>query len=105
MAVSMLKTHWPVPLHAPSQPVKLVTASRGVAGSVTTPPILTAQVSPQSIPAGSLVTVPVELPVLYTLSGYVTYVNVAVTLLAASIVTTHSPVPLHPEPSQPVNAE
>lgn len=55
------------------------------------------------MPDGLLVTVP--LPVLVTVSEYGVWEDrpkVAVTLLAASMVTVHVPVPLHPPPLQPV---
>lgn len=55
------------------------------------------------MPDGLLVTVP--LPVLVTVSEYVVWEDnpkVAITLLAASMVTVHVPVPLHPPPLQPV---
>ena len=45
------------------------------------------------MPAGALVIVPMPLPPLTTVNGYCIGVNVAVTDLAASIVTLHAPVP------------
>jgi len=61
--------------------------------------------APQLIPAGDDVTVPLPgSPSTETVSWVVvTAVNVAVTLLAASIVTTQLPVPVQ-APLQPVNA-
>ena len=50
---------------------------------------------PQSIPAGLLVTAPLPVPVLLTER---TAPKVAVTVLAESIVTTQTPVPLHAPP-------
>lgn len=49
------------------------------------------------------VTVPPVVTV--TETGKVVRSNVAVTDFAASIVTSHVPVPLHQEPVQPVNVE
>src|SRR5664279_4437208 len=48
------------------------------------------QVPPQLIPAGELVTVPVPLPLLVTLSRWDSSAKAAVTSLAALIVTLHS---------------
>src|SRR3954467_13589438 len=57
------------------------------------------------MPAGELVTAPVPVPVRVTVSVRCgTAANVAVTVLAASIVPRQAPVPLH-APPQPVNAE
>ena len=57
---------------------------------------LAAHVAPQSIPGGSLVTVPLPVPALLTDKAWNTgsSVKVAVTDCAALIVTTHAPVPL-----------
>jgi hypothetical protein len=60
-------------------------------------------VAPQVIPAGLEATVPE--PTVATLSVYVTVgaaANVAVTVVAAFIVTVHVPLPVHP-PLQPPN--
>jgi hypothetical protein len=63
----MLTTQAPVPLQAPLQPEKVLSAS-GVAVKFTLVPLLklALHVAPQLMPAGVLVTVP--LPVLVTLS-------------------------------------
>src|SRR6266704_3302625 len=55
--------------------------------------------------AGELVTVPVPVPFLVTVSGKLCSVKVAVTVVAAVMVTTHGPVPEHPPPLQPVKVE
>jgi hypothetical protein len=47
----------------------------------------------------------VPLPVLLMLRGYLFSVKVAVTDLAADMVTTQVPVPEHPSPLQPVKVE
>ena len=57
------------------------------------------------IPAGTLVTVPLPAPALLTVSVVVARANVAVTVVAAVIVTVHVPVPPHPPPLQPVKIE
>jgi len=54
------------------------------------------------MPAGSLVTVPLPVPVLDTVNAYVFSAKLAVTDLAASIVTMQAPVPEQPLPLQPV---
>ena len=80
----------------------------GVAVRVTTVPNakLVAHVAPQVIPTGLEVTEPDPVPVLDTvrvLSGFRS--NVAVTECAASIVTMQVPVPVQPDPVQPVKSE
>jgi len=64
-------------------------------------------VAPQLIPAGLEVTVPLPVPVLLTVSGklWLCASNVAVTVVAALMVTTHAPVPEHPAPLQPVKVD
>src|SRR2546422_7093043 len=57
------------------------------------------------MPAGELVTVPLPVPALETVSVKVGRVKVAVTVVAAETVTTHDPVPEHPPPLQPVKVE
>jgi hypothetical protein len=62
---------------------------------------------PQPIPPGALVTVPAPLPPFVTLRVKLlggTVLNVAPTVLAASIVTRQDPVPAQ-GPVQPANAE
>src|SRR5437879_74235 len=89
----------------PLQPVKVEPAA-GAAVSVTAVPLvkLAAQVAPQVMPAGLLVTVPAPVPALETVSVKVG-VNVAVTVVAAETVTTHDPVPEQPPPLQPPKVE
>ena len=55
------------------------------------------------MPAGVDVTVP--LPVTATVSNRDCSVKVAVTLAACVMLTTHAPVPAHPPPAQPANAD
>src|SRR5438093_1481174 len=89
----------------PVQPLK-VEPPAGAAVSVTAVPLakLAAQVAPQVMPAGLLVTVPAPAPALETVSVKVG-VKVAVTVVAAETVTTHDPVPEHPPPFQPLKVE
>src|SRR5207237_514574 len=79
----------------------------GVAVNVTTMPVSyeAEHVAPQSMPAGLDVTVPLPVPALLTDSGNVWRVKVAVTVVAALIVTLHVPVPVQPPPLQPANNE
>src|SRR5207253_10350120 len=62
-------------------------------------------VAPQVIPAGELVTVPVPVPAVLTVSAKVGRVKVAVTVVAAETVTVQAPVPEQPPPVQPVKVE
>lgn len=101
MAASIVTTQLPVPLHAPAHPAKTESAA-GAAVRVTVAPVVkfAEQVAPQLIPVGLLETVPVPVPVLATERLNVCKLNIAVTDLAASIVTEQVPVPeqapLHP---------
>lgn len=67
-AALIVTTHAPEPVHAPDQPAKLEAPS-GVAVSVTTVPASksVAQLAPQPMPEGALVTVPFPLPLFATL--------------------------------------
>ncbi len=65
---------------------------------------LAVQLTPQLIPAGELVTVPLPAPARLTVSVYVAIVNVAVTERAWSIVTVQPPVP-EQAPLQPPKTE
>src|SRR5262245_41348467 len=103
----IVTTHAPVPEQAPVQPMK-VEPEVALALSVIVVPTPTgwAQVAPQVMAAGALVTVPEPVPSFVTESiimlGLV--VNVAVTDVAAFTVTTHEPVPEH-APLQPAREE
>ncbi len=105
----MVRVHGPVPAHAPPHPRKVEPVS-GIAVSFTDvlAPKAAWQLVEQSSPAGEESILPVPLPVLVTLSVYVAVgaavANMAVTLLAASIVTVQAPVPVH-APLQPVKVE
>src|SRR2546427_4395566 len=82
----------------PLQPLKVEPAA-GPAVSVTAVPLvkLAAQVAPQVMPAGLLVTVPAPVPALEKVSVKVGG-KVAVTGVAAETVTTHAPLPEQPPP-------
>src|SRR5438552_1416454 len=107
VAAETVTTQVPVPEQPPPlQPVKVEPAA-GVAVSVTAVPLekLAEQVAPQVIPAGALVTVPLPVPALLTVSVNVWSVNVAVTVVAAERVTVQAPVPEHPPPLQLLKVE
>jgi len=58
------------------------------------------------IPAGALVTVPLPVPAFVTVRMKVSGTSkVAVTEVAADIVTVHEPVPVQPPPLQPVKVD
>src|SRR5437773_10954354 len=90
----------------PLQPPKVEPAA-GAAVSVTAVPLvkLAEQVAPQVIPAGELVTVPLPMPTLLTVSAKLGRLKVAVTVVAAETVTTQVPVPEHRPPIQPTMVE
>src|SRR5436309_2706383 len=107
VAVETVTTQVPVPEHPPPlQPLK-VEPMAGMAVSITTVPLakLAEQVAPQVMPAGELVTVPLPVPALLTVSAKVGRLKVAVTVVAAETVITHDPVPVHPPPLQPLKVE
>ena len=98
-----------VPEHAPLHPANM-DPEEGEAVSVTTVPLRKPeeQVLPQSIPAGLDVTLPLPVPSLLTVSVGAR-VNVAVTVLAASMVTWQvlpvpAQAPLHPVKAEPAAA-
>ena len=107
VAAVTVTVHVPVPVHPPPAQPANVEPAAGVAVSVTMVPLVTLSVqsAPQLMPAGLLVTVPVPNPALATDKVKLLRVNVPVTLLAASMVTTHVPVPLQPPPLQPVKVD
>src|SRR5437667_5568961 len=107
VAAESVIMHEPVPEHPPPlQPVKVEPAA-GVAVSVTTVPLakLAVHVAPQVIPTGELVTVPLPVPALLTVSAKVGRAKVAVTVVAALRVTVQVPVPEQPPPLQPAKME
>src|SRR6059036_3013359 len=97
----------PVPEQPPPlQPVKVELAS-GVAVKVTAVPLVNGaeHVAPQAIPAGLLATVPAPAPALVSVRVKDCTANVAVTEVAAFVVTVQVPVPEQPLPLQPVKVE
>ena len=107
VAAESVTVQVPVPEQPPPlQPVKVEPAAE-VAVSVTAVPLakLAEQVAPQVIPAGELVTVPLPVPALLTVSAKLGRLKVAVTVVAAETVTTHDPVPEQLPPLQPLKIE
>ena len=97
----------PVPAQLPLQPLNVEPAP-GVAVSVTPVPLANAaeHVTPQTMPAGELVTVPVPVPAALTVSAKVCGLKVAVTDVAELTVTVQVPLlPEHPPPLHPVNVD
>src|SRR5207249_11056562 len=86
----------------PLQPLKVEPAA-GAAVSVTAVPLvkLAAQVAPQVMPAGLLVTVPAPVPALETVRAKVCGVDVAVTVVAARKVAEQAAVAEQAPPLQP----
>lgn len=96
----------PVPAHPPLHPAKTEPAS-GEAWSVTTLPASKSalQVAPQKIANGELVTVPEPEPVLVTVSGNASRVNVAVTFREFHIAVIQTQFPQHPSPDHPAKVQ
>src|SRR5205809_2517740 len=90
----------------PLRPLKVEPAA-GAAVSVTAVPLakLAAQVAPQVMPAGLLVTLPAPVPAVETVSVKVCRVKVAVTVVAPESVTVQGLVPAQPPPLQPLKVE
>src|SRR5437667_6387822 len=107
VAAESVTVQAPVPEQPPPlQPLKVEPAA-GAAVRVTAVPLakLAAQVAPQVIPAGELVTVPLPVPALLTMSAKLGRAKVAVTVVAAKTVTVQAPVPEQPPPLQPLKVE
>ena len=101
-AALIVTAQTPVPVQAPLQPLNSEPLA-ALAVRVTSAPWskLAAQVVPQVIPAGELVTVPVPVPLVATESRCCSRAKVAVTSFAALIVTLHSLAPVtSPQPVQ-----
>ena len=96
----------PVVQPVPDHPAK-VEPLAAVAISTTEVPLvkLAEQVAPQLMPVGELVTVPLPVPLLFTVRLKVTALKVAVTVVAALIDTVQVPVPVHPPPLHPANVD
>ena len=99
-------TQDPVPVQAPLQPAN-VDPPLPVAVRVTeVPPAkLAEQEPPQEIPLGMLITVPVPEPVFVTVTVAVLVTALKMVAMVASVLTVQAPVPEHPPPLQPANAE
>jgi hypothetical protein len=109
-SVVILITHGSVAEHPP--PLHPVKTDPGLAAAVRVmdwpSEYDSIQSNPQLIPAGLLVTVPDPKPDLTTLSSCMESLirlNVAVTVISASIVNEHVLVPEHPPPTQPAKVE
>ena len=96
-----------VPEHPPPLQPENVEPVAGVAVKVTMVPVVNAveHVAPHEIPAGALLTVPLPFPDCVTVSAKDDCTKVAVTDMAALIVTLQVPVPVQPPPLQPENVE
>jgi hypothetical protein len=97
----------PVPEQPPPLQPSKAESRPGFAVNVITVPALKVaeQVLPQLMPAGLELTLPRPRPDLLTVSVNFWTAKVAVTVVAAVIVTVHVPVPEQPPPLQPVNVE
>ncbi len=107
VAALMVSTQVPVPVQPPPVQPPKVEPAVGAAVNVTLVPGVkdAAQVAPHAMPAGAEVTVPVPVPLFETVSWTGVAVNVAVTVVAALIVSTQVPVPVQPPPVQPPKVE
>jgi hypothetical protein len=90
----------------PLQPVNAEPAA-GAAVRVTAVPLANeaAHVAPQAMPVGALVTVPVPVPDLVTVSVKDCNAKLAVTVVAALVAMVQERVPAQPPPLQPVKVE
>ena len=106
-AALIVITHVPVPEHPPPvQPVKFELGLADAVNVTTVPNVyVSVQSAPQLIPVGELVTDPPPLPANDTSKANVFIAKVAITVVAAVIVTMQVPVPEHPPPVQPVKFE
>jgi hypothetical protein len=107
VAAVTVTTH--VPLPEQPLPDQAMNVEPGVASAVSVtiwPEVkAAAHVAPQLIPAGLEVTVPLPVPVLFTVRVSWSSVNVAVSAVSAITLTTHVLVPVQTPPDQPVNVE
>ena len=100
----------PAPVQAPPQPVKTEPVAGAAVRVTGVPwPYASEQSEPQLMPTGEDVTVPAPVPAFVTVKVYALRAKVAVTDLAASMVTEQDPVPvqapLQPAKVDPVAAE
>src|SRR5947207_3231452 len=105
----MVTTQRPLPLQPPPlHPLKTAPGPALAVRVTIAPPVKScAQLEPQAIPCGALVTVPLAEPRRVTASANRPggAVNVAVTVVAVVRVTEQVPVPLQAPPLQPANVE
>jgi hypothetical protein len=96
-----------VPEHPPPLQPENVEPVAGVAVKVTMVPVVNwvEQVVPHEMPAGALTTLPLPVPDGVTVSAKDDCTKLAVTDMAALIVTVQGPVPVQPPPLQPENVE
>ena len=101
----MVTTHDPAPVQLPLHPVK-DDPGAATGARVTTVPSLKSSVQSvgHEMPTGVLVTVPLPLPLGFTVKPN-NVVKVAVTDSAWVNVTKQLPVPLHPPPLQPMKID
>jgi hypothetical protein len=106
VAAVMTTAHVPVPEQPPPLQPENPDPVLGAAMSVTVVVVakLLEQIDPQVIPAGTLVTVPLPVPILVTVS-VADCAKDAVTVAAAVIATVHEPLPLQPAPLHPAKIE
>ena len=104
-AWSIVTTQAPTPVHAPVQPENAeVPPAVAVSATIVPWSKVAAQVAPQVMPTGFEVIVPAPVPPTEVVSVYCRSRKSAATVLAASIVTTHGPVPVQ-APLHPANVD
>jgi hypothetical protein len=107
VAALIVTVQGPVPVQPPPLQPKNVEPAAGVAVKVTAVPLVkpVEQVVPHEMPAGALTTLPLPVPDGVTVSAKDDCTKLAVTDMAALIVTVQGPVPVQPPPLQPENVE
>ena len=103
----MVTVQEPVPVQPPPLQPENVEPAAGTAVKVTAVPLVkpVEQVVPQEMPAGALTTLPLPVPDCVTVSAKDDCTKLAVTAVAALIVTVQGPVPVQLPPLQPKNVE
>src|SRR5687768_785342 len=79
----------------PVQPLKTDPVAGAAVRVTIVPESYSLHPAPHAVPVGAGVTVPVPVPLVTSVSSYVLSANVAVTVFAASIVTSQAVVPVH----------
>lgn len=107
VAAATVTVHVPVPEHPPPDHPANVEPLSAVAVRVTEEPWSNsaAHVAPHVMPAGELLTLPLPVPDLATVTVCWILVNLAVTVVSLASVTTHLAVPEQPPPDQPAKAQ